>query len=53
MAAAIYGGATTLIGTSTNLVIAGFQQERFPNDPELKSMGIFDVTPFGVAYAAW
>ncbi|KAF5834937.1 citrate transporter-domain-containing protein [Dunaliella salina] len=50
---AILGGTTTLIGTSTNLVIAGLQQERFPNDPELSNFGIFDISVYGIAYAAW
>ncbi|KAF5840819.1 citrate transporter-like domain-containing protein [Dunaliella salina] len=47
------GGTCTLIGTSTNLVVAGFQQDRYPDDPKLSNMGIFDIAPYGLIYAAW
>lgn len=47
------GGTCTLIGTSTNLVVAGFQQNRYPNDPALSNMGIFDIAPYGLIYASW
>jgi len=43
----MFGGTCTLIGTSTNLVVAGFQRERYPNDPKLSQMGIFDIAPYG------
>ena len=46
--ASILGGTVTLIGTSTNLVVAGKQQERFPNDPKL---GIFGLALYGVPVA--
>lgn len=53
MPAAILGGTCTLIGTSTNLVVAGFQQQRYKDDPRLSRMGIFDIAPYGLVYAAW
>ena len=40
----ILGGTCTLIGTSTNLVVSGLYEERFPG----KSIGIFDLSPYGV-----
>lgn len=46
--ASILGGTTTLIGTSTNLVVAGKQLESFPNDPPI---GIFDLSPYGIPVA--
>ena len=46
--ASILGGTVTLIGTSTNLVVAGLQRERFPDEP---AFGIFDLSPFGVPVA--
>lgn len=46
--ASILGGTATLIGTSTNLVIAGKQRDSFPDDPPIH---LFDVTPFGVPVA--
>jgi len=51
--AAMLGGTCTLIGTSTNLVVAGFQEQRYANDPSLNSVGIFDIAPYGLIYAAW
>jgi hypothetical protein len=50
---AILGGTCTLIGTSTNLVIVGFQAKEFPDDPQFTNPGIFDISPYGLAYAAW
>ncbi|KAG1656604.1 hypothetical protein FOA52_008427 [Chlamydomonas sp. UWO 241] len=50
---AILGGTCTLIGTSTNLVIVGFQAKEFPDDPSFTNPGIFDISPYGLAYAAW
>jgi di/tricarboxylate transporter len=46
--ASILGGTVTLIGTSTNLVVAGKQKEAFPDDPALQ---LFDLTPYGVPVA--
>lgn len=46
--ASILGGTTTLIGTSTNLVIAGKQRDSFPDEPPLP---LFGVTPYGVPVA--
>ncbi|GAQ88449.1 Na+/dicarboxylate [Klebsormidium nitens] len=50
--AAVFGGTLTLIGTSTNLVIAALQERRYaktrPNDA---NFNFFEITPFGVAYA--
>mmetsp|Transcript_7627 Transcript_7627/g.23227 ORF Transcript_7627/g.23227 Transcript_7627/m.23227 type:complete len:1210 (-) Transcript_7627:234-3863(-) len=40
----ILGGTCTLIGTSTNLVVSGLYEKRFPG----QSIGIFDLSPYGV-----
>ncbi len=46
--AAIFGGMTTLIGTSTNLVVNGMvaEQNVFPH---FKTLNIFDFTPVGLS----
>jgi di/tricarboxylate transporter len=41
----ILGGTCTLIGTSTNLVVAGLYTEYYPNKPPI---GLFDLGQFGV-----
>ena len=46
--ASILGGTITLIGTSTNLVVAGKQRESFPEDPPIT---MFDLSPYGVPVA--
>lgn len=51
--AAILGGTCSLIGTSTNLVISGLQEERYAADPRASTTGIFNIAPLGIAYAAW
>ncbi|KAF5840821.1 hypothetical protein DUNSADRAFT_15363 [Dunaliella salina] len=51
--ASTLGGTCSLIGSSTNLVVAGFQESRYADDPRLSSTGIFDIAPIGIAYAAW
>ncbi|MCB0794355.1 MAG: SLC13 family permease [Flavobacteriales bacterium] len=43
--AAILGGTTTLIGTSTNLVVSGIATDR-----GLEPFGIFDLTPMGLVF---
>lgn len=43
---AILGGCVTLIGTSTNLIVAGIVEEQ-----GLAPMGIFSIAPFGLAGA--
>jgi len=43
---AIIGGTCTLIGTSTNLVIAGLLEESYSIE-----INLFDVTPYGVPVA--
>lgn len=44
--AAILGGAVTVLGTSTNLIVSGLLQER-TGEP----LGIFEITPVGGAVA--
>jgi len=46
--AAILGGTCTLIGTSTNLVVSGLYQDRYPNEPPI---GLFDLGRYGVPCA--
>lgn len=48
--ASILGGTCTLIGTSTNLVVVGLLNERYPDDPDI-SIGLFDLGQFGVPIA--
>ncbi len=45
--ASILGGTCTLIGTSTNLVVSGLLQDRYPNDPSMY-IGLFDLGEFGI-----
>jgi di/tricarboxylate transporter len=49
--ASILGGVCTLIGTSTNLVVAGLVEELRPTYPGLVTLGMFDITPLGVVVA--
>ena len=49
--AAIWGGTCTLIGTSTNLVVVGLLHNRYPDDPEIEKIGMFDLGKFGVPVA--
>jgi hypothetical protein len=46
----IFGGTCTLIGTSTNLVVAGLLTDRYPNDSEM-DIGFFDLATVGVPLA--
>jgi len=41
--AALLGGVCTLIGTSTNLVIAGLLQDEYPDEPRFQDMSLFAV----------
>lgn len=45
--ASIFGGTTTLIGTSTNLVIAGLQSRRYAGTADA-TFNFFDITPYGL-----
>lgn len=49
--ASILGGVCTLIGTSTNLVVAGLVAERVGEVPGLVEPGMFDVSPVGIPVA--
>lgn len=44
------GGTCTLIGTSTNLVVVGLLQARYPNDI-VANIGLFDLGKYGVPIA--
>jgi di/tricarboxylate transporter len=47
----ILGGTCTLIGTSTNLVVAGLVQDALGEHAGLFVPGFFDITPLGVPVA--
>ena len=49
--AAILGGTCTLIGTSTNLVVAGLVVDLLPTTPGLHELSMFEITPLGVLVA--
>lgn len=49
--ATILGGTVTVIGTSTNLVVAGLVERNVGATPGLVPIGIFDITPIGVPVA--
>jgi di/tricarboxylate transporter len=49
--AAILGGVVTLVGTSTNLVVAGLVKAELGNRTDLVEIGMFDMTPLGLAIA--
>jgi Na+/H+ antiporter NhaD/arsenite permease-like protein len=49
--AALLGGVVTLIGTSTNLVIAGLLQDEYPDDPRFQNMPLFALGQYGVPVA--
>lgn len=51
--ATVLGGTCTLIGTSTNLVVSGLQEEMARRDPDIPVFKFFTITPYGVPYAAW
>lgn len=46
--ASILGGTCTLIGTSTNLVVFGLLEERYPDS---EPMGLFDIGLYGIPIA--
>lgn len=46
--ASIFGGTCTLIGTSTNLVVSGLLETKYPN---MNKIGMFDLSQFGVPIA--
>jgi di/tricarboxylate transporter len=45
--ASILGGTTSLIGTSTNVLVHGLMEQN-----GLEGLGMFEITPVGVVYAA-
>jgi di/tricarboxylate transporter len=49
--AALLGGVCTLIGTSTNLVIAGLLQDTYTDDPRFQNMSLFAIGQYGVPVA--
>jgi di/tricarboxylate transporter len=46
--ATIFGGTCTVIGTSTNLVVTGLYEKRYPDLPPI---GMFDLAKYGVPLA--
>jgi di/tricarboxylate transporter len=50
--ASILGGVCTLIGTSTNLVVAGMVADLADSRSDLHVIGMFEITPLGVLVAA-
>jgi Citrate transporter len=48
--ATILGGTCTLVGTSTNLVVAGLLNEKYPNEA-VGNIGLFDLAVYGVPNA--
>ena len=50
--ASILGGMCTLIGTSTNLVVAGLVEDLKDTHPTLQSIGMFDITPVALIVVA-
>jgi len=48
--ATILGGTCTLVGTSTNLVVAGLLKEKYPNEAA-GNIGLFDLAVYGVPNA--
>ena len=50
--ASILGGMCTLIGTSTNLVVAGLVEDLQDTHPDLQSIGMFDITPVALIVVA-
>lgn len=49
--AAVLGGACTLIGTSTNLLVQGLLIEAQKSNPAIETFGMFTLTPVGVPVA--
>lgn len=49
--AAILGGTVTLVGTSTNLVVAGLVLDSLASRQDLAPLGMFDITPLGLVVA--
>ncbi len=49
--ATILGGTISLIGTSTNLVVAGLIEQNLATTPGLSRLGLFDIAPVGIPVA--
>jgi hypothetical protein len=49
--AAVLGGACTLIGTSTNLVVQGLMIQAQQTDPTMPTLGMWTLTPIGLVSA--
>ncbi|TVQ93918.1 MAG: SLC13 family permease [Deltaproteobacteria bacterium] len=49
--ASILGGLCTLLGTSTNLVVAGLVDDMISDHPDLSPIGMFDIAPVGLPIA--
>lgn len=51
--ATVLGGTCTLIGTSTNLVVAGLQEAKYGTKNPENVFSFFTITPWGLPYAIW
>jgi di/tricarboxylate transporter len=49
--AAILGGLTTLVGTSTTMIVQSMMVAARASDPDMPVMGMFTITPVGVPVA--
>ncbi|MGE0485518.1 MAG: SLC13 family permease [Gammaproteobacteria bacterium] len=50
--AAILGGVCTLIGTSTNIIVAGLLETQARSGADVPTLGFFTLTPVGLVVAA-
>jgi Na+/H+ antiporter NhaD/arsenite permease-like protein len=51
--AALLGGVGTIIGTSTNLVIVGLLQKKYPDEDRFQNMSLFAITQVRFSILSW